>query len=456
VLGNDSDPEGDPLTAVQPSTPSNGSVTLNGNGSFSYTPNANFNGSDSFTYRASDGSANSSPATVTITVNPVNDPPTAANDSYSTNEDTTLNIAAPGVLGNDSDPDGDSVSAVLQSGPSSGSLTLNGNGSFSYKPNDDFNGTDSFTYRASDGSANSSPATVTINVNPVNDPPTAGNDSYSINEDTTLNIAAPGVLANDNDPEGQPLTAVLQTGPSSGSLNLNGNGSFSYTPNANFNGTDSFTYRANDGSANSSPATVTITVNPVNDTPAAVGDTYTTDEDIPLTIAAPGVLANDTDPDGQPLTAVLQTGPTDGLLTLNSNGSFTYTPNADFSGTDSFTYRANDGSANSNLATVTINISEVNDPPAAVDDTYTTDEDIPLTIAAPGVLANDNDPEGQPLTAVLQIGPTDGLLNLNGNGSFTYTPNDDFNGTDSFTYFANDGTSNSNLAATVTIPARGH
>jgi VCBS repeat-containing protein len=451
VLGNDSDPEGDPLTAVQPSTPSNGSVTLNGNGSFSYTPNANFNGSDSFTYRASDGSANSSPATVTITVNPVNDPPTAANDSYSTNEDTTLNIAAPGVLGNDSDPDGDSVSAVLQSGPSSGSLTLNGNGSFSYKPNDDFNGTDSFTYRASDGSANSSPATVTINVNPVNDPPTAGNDSYSINEDTTLNIAAPGVLANDNDPEGQPLTAVLQTGPSSGSLNLNGNGSFSYTPNANFNGTDSFTYRANDGSANSSPATVTITVNPVNDTPAAVGDTYTTDEDIPLTIAAPGVLANDTDPDGQPLTAVLQTGPTDGLLTLNSNGSFTYTPNADFSGTDSFTYRANDGSANSNLATVTINISEVNDPPAAVDDTYTTDEDIPLTIAAPGVLANDNDPEGQPLTAVLQIGPTDGLLNLNGNGSFTYTPNDDFNGTDSFTYFANDGTSNSNLAATVTI-----
>jgi VCBS repeat-containing protein len=236
------------------------------------------------------------------------------------------------------------------------------------------------------------------------------------------------VLGNDTDPEGQPLTAVLQTGPTEGSLTLNSNGNFTYTPNTNFNGTDSFTYFANDGTANSNlAATVTITVGAVNDLHVATDDAYTIDEDILLSVAAPGVLANDTDPEGQPLTAVLQSGPGSGSLTLNSNGSFTYTPNADFSGTDSFTYFANDGTANSNLAaTVIITVNQVPDPPTAVDDSYSTNEDTTLNIASPGVLANDNDPDGDSLSAVLESGPTDGSLILNSNGSFNYTPNTNF------------------------------
>ena len=170
------------------------------------------------------------------------------------------------------------------SGPSHGSLTLNADGSFVYMPGTNYNGTDSFTYQASDSQTNSSTATVTITINPVNDAPVANNDSYSINEDTLLTVSAPGVLANDTDVENDPLTAVLISGPSHGSLTLNANGSFTYLPSTNYNGPDSFTYQANDGQTNSSTATVRLTVNPVNDAPVAVNDSYSINEDTHLTV----------------------------------------------------------------------------------------------------------------------------------------------------------------------------
>src|SRR6185369_11609516 len=180
--------------------PSHGTLTLNSDGSLVYMPALNFNGVDSFTYRASDGQAQSGIATVTITVTPINDAPVAANDdNYTTPEDTQLTVSAPGVLANDSDVDGDALSAVLVNGPAHGTLTLNADGSLVYMPALNFNGVDSFTYRASDGQAQSGIATVTITVTPINDAPVAVNDSYSTPEDTTLTVSAPGVLANDSD-----------------------------------------------------------------------------------------------------------------------------------------------------------------------------------------------------------------------------------------------------------------
>src|SRR5512132_2282183 len=374
VLGNDSDPDGDTLSAVVASGPSHGSLTLNANGSFTYTPAADYHGSDSFTYRAGDGTLTSNLATVTITVSAVNDAPVAAADTYTTAEDTTLTVAAPGVLGNDSDPDGDTLTAVLASGPSHGSLTLNANGSFAYTPAANYNGPDSFIYRAGDGNLTSNLATVTIAVSAVNDAPGAAADTYTTPEDTTLTVAAPGVLGNDSDPDGDTLSAVLASGPSHGSLTLNANGSFAYTPAANYNGPDSFIYRAGDGNLTSNLATVTIAVSAVNDAPGAAADTYTTPEDTALTVATPGVLGNDSDPDGDTLSAVLASGPSHGSLTLNANGSFAYTPAANYNGPDSFTYRAGDGNLTSNLATVTIAVSAVNDAPGAAADTYTTPE----------------------------------------------------------------------------------
>ncbi len=297
----------------------------------------------------------------TVTISLTNRPPTADSDFDSVAENTPLNVAAPGVLGNDTDPDGDLLTAVLATGPANGTLTLDPDGAFSYTPQTNFNGTDSFTYRAKDPSgAQSSPATVTITVTPVNGAPVALNNSYTANEDTPLNVAAPGVLGNDTDPDGDPLTAVLATGPANGTLTLNTNGSFAYTPQINFSGGDSFTYRAKDPSgAQSSPATVTITVTPGNDAPVANNDSYTMRAlDILLVVPAPGVLGNDTDPDGDPLTAVLVTGPSRGVLILNANGRFSYTPVTSLlSFTDSFTYRARDGAANSNVTTVTIRVN---------------------------------------------------------------------------------------------------
>jgi VCBS repeat-containing protein len=192
---------------------------------------------------------------------PTNSPPVAVNDAYSTSMNTTLNISAPGVLGNDTDVNGDTLTAVLVSGVSHGSLTLNNNGSFSYIPSTGYTGTEFFTYRASDGQVDSNTAIVTITTTGINNPPVAVNDAYSTNEDTALNTPAPGVLSNDTDADGDTLTVAKVTNPSHGTVTLNNNGSFTYTPDPGYSGTDSFTYKANDDQADSNVVTVTITIN---------------------------------------------------------------------------------------------------------------------------------------------------------------------------------------------------
>src|SRR5213075_2844061 len=475
VLANDGDVDGDPITAILVDSPAHGTLGLNSDGSFTYTPALNYNGPDSFTYKANDGQADSpTNATVSITVTPVNDPPgtsggIVADDAYTTPEDTTLTVVAPGVLANDTDVEGDLLSVMLVTSPTHGTLALNSDGSFTYAPALNYNGPDSFTYKANDGQVDSpTNATVSITVTPVNDPPgTSGgivaDDSYTTPEDTTLTVTAPGVLANDTDVDADPLTAILVSSPAHGTLNLNSDGSFTYSPALNYNGPDSFTYKANDGQVDSpTNATVSITVTPVNDPPGTSGgivadDSYTTPEDTTLIVAAPGVLANDTDVDADPLTAILVNGPTHGTLTLNSDGSFTYSPALNYNGPDSFTYKANDGQADSPTnATVSITVTPVNDPPGTsggivADDSYSTPEDTTLTVAAPGVLTNDTDVDADPLTAILVSSPAHGTLSLNNDGSFTYSPALNYNGPDSFTYKANDGQADSPTNATVSI-----
>jgi hypothetical protein len=197
-------------------------------------------------------------------------------------------------------------------------------------------------------------------------------------------------------------------------------------------------------------ATVTITVTQENMAPVSVNDIYTTTQNLSLEVMAPGVLDNDLDGDGDDLTAVLDTLPSNGNLTLAPNGAVIYTPTTDFTGTDSFTYHAFDGLADSNVAMVVIDVVEGNAPPVAISNTYTTTKDIPLTVSPPGVLINDTDPNGDDLTAVIETTPTNGSITLNLDGSFTYTPTLGFSGRDTFTYRAHDGLSVSN-AALVTI-----
>lgn len=282
-------------------------------------------------------------------------------------------------------------------------------------------------------------------------PPTAVDDAYSTNEDEALVVTPIGVLTNDTDPEKAKLTAALVAGAKNGVVTLNPNGAFTYVPNADFNGSDSFTYRANDGQADSGVATVRLTVAAVNDAPTAADDAYSTVQGTPLNVfKAKGVLVNDSDVDGDMLAAAVVDPPKNGVLTLKPDGSFVYTPEGAFTGTDTFTYRASDGKLPSRPASVTITVSPpAQRPPVALNDSYSIDEDTLLVVPAAGVLANDTDVNGDRLTAAVAVRPANGTLALAADGSFTYTPAANFNGSDRFTYRANDGTADSDLAAGV-------
>ncbi|MCU1230398.1 MAG: outer rane adhesin like protein, partial [Acidobacteria bacterium] len=397
VLVNDTDVDSPTLTAGLVSGPAHASsFSLNADGSFNYVHDGSETLTDSFTYSANDGSLNSNVATVNITITPVNDAPVAVNDGpYVVAEGGTLNVATPGVLGNDVDPDSPTLTAVLVSGPAhASSFALNPDGSFNYVHDGSETLTDSFTYRANDGSLNSNIATVAITITPVNDAPVAVNDAYGTTEGGTLNVATPGVLGNDTDADSVVLTAALVSGPShAASFTLNPDGSFNYVHDGSETIVDSFTYKANDGLATSNTATVTINITPVNDPPVANNDGYSVNEGGTLAPTAPGVLGNDTDVDSPTLTAVLVSGPLHAAsFALNADGSFTYVHDGSETTTDSFTYKASDGSAFSNIATVNITIALVNDAPVVTaGGTLTFTEGDPATVIDNSVTISDSD-----------------------------------------------------------------
>jgi VCBS repeat-containing protein len=410
-------------------------------------------GTTSATYLVTDSASVTANKTISITINTVNNAPVATLDSYTTNTNTVLSVAAPGVLSNDTDANGDTLTAALVSNVSHGTLNLNSNGSFTFTPTTGYVGTDSFTYKANDGKADSNTVTVTITISaPANTAPVAVNDSYSAIGNTALTVSAAGVLSNDTDANGDALTAALVSNVSHGTLNLNTNGSFTFTPTTGYTGTDSFTYKANDSKADSNTATVTITISaPANTAPVATNDAYSMTGNTALTVAAPGVLSNDTDANGDTLTAALVSSVSHGTLSLNANGSFTFTPTTGYTGTDSFTYKANDGKADSNTATVTITINAPADTaPVANNYSYSVVQGEVLTVNNPGILANSSSGGSGTLSAILVTTVSHCSLTLNADGSFAYNSSANYTGLDNFTYKVSDGTLESNIG-TVTI-----
>ena len=230
----------------------------------------------------------------------MNDAPNAVDNSISTDEDTSVNVP---VLGNDTDPDGDTLTVTGTTDGNNGTVTINANGKPVYTPNTNFHGIDSFTYDISDGNGGVDTATVTVTVNSINDAPNAVNNNVSTNQNTSVEVFA---LANDTDVDGDTLTVTGATNGSNGTVSINGSGNPVYSPNSNFSGIDSFTYDISDGNGGVDTATVTVTVNLVNTAPQANNDSATTDEDSPVVVS---VLGNDNDPDGDTLTV---TGATDG------------------------------------------------------------------------------------------------------------------------------------------------
>ena len=293
-------------------------------------------------------------------------PPTAAGDSYTVGEDAAggLVVAAPGVLANDTTGTGPGpLAARLASGVSSGALTLNADGSFSYTPSTNFNGGDHFTYVANDGSMDSSPATVSITVTAVADPPTAVADVATTDFETAVTIA---VAANDTDVDGNldPSSVAVVAPAAQGAAVANGSGSVTYTPNSSYSGPDSFSYRICDTTLLCATATVGVTVKAAapggNIAPTAVDDSASTSRNTSVTFS---VTANDFDSDGTvDVTTVALTGGgitlNGGTVVTNGDGTVTYTPRRNYRGTDSFTYTVNDNlGATSSVATVRVSVT---------------------------------------------------------------------------------------------------
>ena len=457
VLANDRDAD-EIITAVLATGPTNGVLDLAADGSFVYTPVANYAGSDSFEYRVVEADVESDLVTVSLTVTPVNDAPVAVNDLYQAEVDGVIDVdASAGILANDSDVDNTELTIQrVGNGPFNGALTLQEDGSFVYTPNAGFDGRDSFRYILTDGNATSLSAQVVLAIG--NDVPVARSDNYELDLNTTLDVEfANRVLVNDTDADGDALGVTLVEDVQHGTLDLRADGTFSYTPDDNFVGTDSFQYAASDGIATSDPAVVTFTVNAIDDSPRASADHYEVNEDEVLDVpAVDGVLANDVNPAGNGgLMATLITEPEFGVILFNADGSFVYTPSENYNGSDSFTYVASSVALSSAETTVTLTVHAVNDAPIAHMDAYVAQAGTPLVVPAEdGLGRNDTDVDGDLLTPVVRTDPMHGQIAVNPGGSFTYTPDDEFSGIDTFTYVTNDGEADSN-EVTVWVSVRG-
>ncbi|MCG7887446.1 MAG: Ig-like domain-containing protein, partial [Candidatus Thiodiazotropha taylori] len=466
VLNNDTGLGDTPVTVSLVTDVTNGSLTLNGDGTFSYTHDGSENFTDSFTYRVTDNDGQTADATVTINVTPVSDATPVANaDSITVAEGTTATTLVGGsstVLDNDTGLGDTPVTVSLVTDVTNGSLTLNGDGTFSYTHDGSENFTDSFTYRVTDNDGETADATVTINVTPVSDAtPVANADSITVAEGGTITTLVGGsstVLNNDTGLGDTPVTVSLVTDVTNGSLTLNGDGTFSYTHDGSENFTDSFTYRVTDNDGQTADATVTINITPVSDqTPVANADSITVAEGATATTLVGGsstVLNNDTGLGDTPVMVSLVTDVTNGSLTLNGDGTFSYTHDGSENFTDSFTYRVTDNDGETADATVTINVTPVSDAtPVANADSITVAEGATATTLVGGsstVLNNDTGLGDTPVTVSLVTDVTNGTLTLNTDGTFSYTHDGSENFTDSFTYRVTDNDGET-ADATVTI-----
>ncbi|MDP3840701.1 MAG: tandem-95 repeat protein, partial [Methylococcales bacterium] len=420
LLVNDTDAEGSLLRIVSVASGTNGTVVLNTDSTVTFTPNANFNGVATFSYQITDGSLISAPATVTVNVASVNDAPVAVANTLAATEDTVIIYTAAQLLGNDTDVDSPVLTIASVTSGSNGTAVLNGDGTVTFTPNANFNGVVNFTYQATDGVLLSNPATVTVNVAPVNDAPVAVADTLAATEDTVIIYTAAQLLGNDTDVDSPVLTIASVTSGSNGTAVLNGNGTVTFTPNANFNGAANFTYQATDGLLLSSPATVTVNVAPVNDAPVANPDSLVAPEDIAITYLASDLLGNDTDVEGSPLTITSVTSGNNGTAVLNANGSVTFTSALNFNGVANFTYKASDGLLNSNSATVTVNVVGTNDAPVLTTPATVTYIDTPFVdtfTTATGFLVGTDVDTGTTLT----YGITGGTDNGDGTVSMSST-----------------------------------
>ncbi len=441
VITNDTDVDGPDTLITLVTDVTNGTLVLDTDGSYTYTPDADFNGTDSFTYSYCDGGTPEAcdTAMVTITVDPVNDDPVIT-DTDGTPMDT-LFVQVP-EDGSDTtcvsvmDVDGDVTTCTLID-PVSGTAMLLDDTCVVYNPLPEYSGPDTLSKIACDGSGACDTIVIVYEVLPVNDAPDAMDDVASTDEDTELMAT---VITNDTDVDGPDTSITLVTDVTNGTLVLDTDGSYTYTPNADFNGTDSFTYSYCDGGTPEAcdTAMVTITVDPVNDDPV-ITDTDGTPMDT-LFVQVPEDGSDTTcvsvmDVDGDVTTCTL-IDPVSGTAMLLDDTCVVYNPLPEYSGPDTLSKIACDGSGACDTIVIVYEVLPVNDAPDAMNDVASTDEDTDLMAT---VITNDTDVDGPDTLITLVTDVMNGILVLDTDGSYTYTPDANFTGTDSFTYSYCDG-----------------
>ncbi|ARR44456.1 hypothetical protein CAY59_08920 [Vibrio campbellii] len=375
-------------------------------------------------------------ASVTVTVNPLNDAPVANDDNVVTDEDTPVTID---ILPNDIDVDGDTLTIVNASVPAEQGTVEIVDGKLVFTPADNFNGEATISYTVSDGELEDS-AQVSVTVNPINDAPVANDDNAVTDEDMPVTI---DVLTNDTDVDGDTQTIVNASVPADQGTVEIVDGKLVFTPADNFNGEATISYTVSDGALEDS-AEVSVTVNPVNDAPVANDDSAVTDEDTPVTI---DVLPNDTDIDGDTLTIVNASVPADQGTVEIVDGKLVFTPAENFNGEATISYTVSDGALEDD-AQVSVTVNPLNDAPVANDDNAVTDEDTPVTI---NVLPNDTDIDGDTLTIVNASVPADqGTVEIV-DGKLVFTPADNFNGEATISYTVSDGALEDSAEVSVTV-----
>jgi hypothetical protein len=484
VLNNDTDTNaGDVLTITTVTNGVNGTAVVTG-ATITYTPSAAFTagGIDTFQYAIRDSGGLTDTASVRVTVAPVPPPnraPTAISDTFALVPDQLfpafqLLVSAPGVLGNDTDPDGNPLTAELVASPADNPLapglptvSMGPDGSLLFNNGVGIaqNTAVTFTYRVSDGELFSAPATVTINITRPTGQPVGVDDALTTARDTLIVADVDANDTNGGAPGGnlrQTATALtVRRVPAHGTVrtlnvpNPDGtaNRHIEYTPGPGFVGVDTFTYTIADTLFTSNVATVTVTVTgpPANNPPVAANDSASTAFQTPVTI---GVLANDTDADGNLLSVTGVSALVGGTAVVNGSETVTYTPAAGFSGAGSFSYAISDGSGGTASAGVIVAVAPpANQAPIAGDDALTATG--PVTFTATALLANDLDADGNALTiATMATASANGTIAAAGAGSWTYTPRAGFEGVDSFNYTVTDGQLSDvgAVSVTVTIP----
>ncbi|MCC6075851.1 Ig-like domain-containing protein, partial [Pseudomonas sp. GCM10022188] len=432
-----------------------GEITVNADGSYSFTPTADYNGGfPVISYVVTDGSGTDNSSTLTITVTPANDDFADASETLTVAEDSGVTNGS--LLTGSSSVDGPlsiaSFSLAGETGPfvlgsaytvaGQGELTVNADGSYSFTPAANWNGSFPLvSYTVTDGSGSDDTSTLSITVTAAVDL-TAVADSISTAEDTPVNGT---VASNDSTSSGGALSFAKASDPAHGSVVVNADGTYTYTPDANWSGADSFDYTVTDvASGETLTRTVTITVTAATDL-VAVNDTATTAEDTPVNGT---VASNDSTTSGGALSFAKASDPAHGSVVVNSDGTYTYTPDANWGGSDSFDYTVTDADSGESLTrTVTVTVTPAVDL-TALADSISTAEDTPVNGDVSG---NDSTSSGGALSFAKAGDPAHGSVVVNGDGTYTYTPDANWSGADSFDYTVTDAASGESLTRTVTV-----